>query len=60
MRKEFEARLDELKQEREEFLSQVNQRLAYFNGAIAEIEAILYPSSEVIDGNSNDNKPGTG
>jgi len=42
----IQARIEELKAQRDKFLAEANQQLAAFNGAIAELERLVAPGGE--------------
>ncbi len=41
----IEARIEQLKQERDQYVAQANQQLAAYNGAIGELETLLKPET---------------
>ena len=58
METKIKDRIKQLKTERDEFIKQIEQQFAYFNGAIETLENLLNPLEEEKDGDTNDNQPG--
>ena len=58
METKIKDRIKQLKTERDEFIKQIEQQFAYFNGAIETLENLLNPLGEEKDGDTNDNQPG--
>lgn len=46
MREKITQRIEALKAERERFVQQANGQIGAYNGAIAELEALLKPETE--------------